>query len=146
MKEEEKKNEILGSTGKRLFYGKSFAGTIHKNNADALEEFKNLVFDKGLNMNYNGEKEKCGWLILFQRNNKIEKALKPIANKYHMDVDVFIDGLLDKILDSIVLYHQQNDIVGESEEFHGNLVDNITDDATIDVTKHLRSIVAKRQN
>jgi len=123
--------DIVGPRGKRVLYSKFFAGGIHESDLKHLREFKRNCFTKGIHMNYDGKKRGCGWSILFKRNNKIEKTLVPIAMESGIDIDVFIDEMIDRLLEDLKTECAKNKLAKEVGTFRKDEIKKVVSNITI---------------
>ena len=132
---------VRGPWGKRLFYSRFFSGGIYRKDEKHLDKFKHNCSRKNLNMNYNGEKTECGWLVLLKRNNKIEDTLIPIATACKINVDAFVDELLDEFLENIETECKKSGIIKEMDAFRKNTINK----SVSVVTKKVQVIAMSRQ-
>lgn len=117
--------DIVGPRGKRLIYSKFFSGGIHREDVEHLDKFKNNCSRKGIHMNYDGRKKECAWSVLLKRNNKIEEILIPFALASGVDVDVFIDEIIEKFLENIKLECTKNDLSEKVESFRKDTIEKV---------------------
>jgi len=120
----EEDREILNPRGKRLAYSNFFGGWMHRADCRKLVvEFKRNCAKRGMHMNYDGKKNRCGWSILLERNNRIENVLIPIAVASGINADIFIDELLDKFLENIEVKYTKNGLAKEIDTFRRDTID-----------------------
>ena len=133
--------EVMGPRGKRLFYSRFFSGGIYRADEKHLDEFKHNCSRKNLNMNYNGEKNECGWLTLLKRNNKIEDMLIPIAYACKSNTDVFINELLNEFLENIKVECEKSGVIEEIDSFRKDSINKTVSG----VTRRLQVVAMNRQ-
>ena len=113
---------IVGPRGKRILYSWPIHGYIHREDVKHFEVFKKNCSRKGVHMNYDGNKEDCGWSIYLKRGNRIERDFIPIAEAMGIDADVFIDEILDQFREGIKMEFKKTGVVKEIGMFRRNTI------------------------
>lgn len=117
--------DMVGARGKRLLNSKFFAGGIYKDDLKYLIEFKSNCSRKGTHMSYDGTKRGCAWATMLKRNNRIERILLPIAEASKMDVDVFIDEVIDEFLDNVEAECVRKDLANKVGSFRKDTISKV---------------------
>jgi len=142
---EEKRNDFIYQVNKvrnRNKFSVFFQGGIHESDIKELDRFRENCQKKNLKYNYDGEHRECGYLTMLRRNNKIESTLIPIAKACNSNPDVFINRLIDKFLENVILECKQNNLTIQIENYKKELIDKTVSSAT----KDLQILAVKRNN
>jgi len=125
---DKKSNAWLGPRGLVLKYGRNIHGIVHKKNDIEYKKLKINCYRLGLNLNYNGMNEECGWDYIIKWFNLTCDTFFPYAEETNMDPREFTEEQLvqrmknaQKNLHGIVKHAQVN-----NQELSEELVSKVT--------------------